>query len=64
MLGQYLNDTTTFGAGGYVPLEITTAVIENGIQLVGDEFVGREDAERFGVPIKLNERKKLSSMCK
>jgi len=50
MLRQYLDDTTAFGTRSHIPLRITTAVIKNGVQFVRNEFVGRENPERFGVP--------------
>ena len=50
MLRKYLNDTTTFAARGYIPLEVTVTVIKDSVELVGDEFIRREDAERLRVP--------------
>lgn len=39
-------------AWGNIPLEITRGDIENGVQLVGDEFIRRENAECFWIPRK------------
>lgn len=49
VLRQNLDDTSTICTSGLVPLEVTTGVLKDGIKLVGDKFVGREDAEGLRV---------------
>ena len=50
MLRQDLDDTSTFGTTSNIPLEVTSGAAEDGIQLVGHEFVGREYTEGGWIP--------------
>ena len=45
MFRQDFNNTTTAGARSNVPLEVSACVFEDGIELVRDELIGREDPE-------------------
>jgi len=54
VLRKYLDDTTTFATRGYIPLEVTVTVIKDSVELVGDEFIRRENAERLRVSERLN----------
>ena len=45
VLGQDLDDTTAIGTGGDIPLEVTAAMAEDCVELVGDELIRREDTE-------------------
>ena len=45
MFRQNLDDTSALGSRSNVPLEVAPGGFEDGIELVGDEFVGGEDAE-------------------
>lgn len=49
MLRQYFDNTTALGARSYIPLEVTAAVVKNSAKLVRNEFVRRENTERYGV---------------
>lgn len=51
VFGKDLDDTSALAARGDIPLEITAGFLEDGVQLVGDQFVRREDAECFWVPV-------------
>ncbi len=53
VLGKDFNYTTPLAARGYIPLEVTAAVIEDGVELVGDQFIRREDSECSGIPVKM-----------
>ena len=58
MLGQNFDDTTALLARVDVPLEVASAMAEDGVELVRHELVGGEDAERARVPA----QKQLVSM--
>lgn len=45
VLRQNLNNTTAIAAGSNVPLEVTTGGIEDSVELVRHQFIGREDTE-------------------
>lgn len=51
VLRKNLNDTTAIAAGSNVPLEITTSSIEDSVELVRHQFIGREDTERGGISV-------------
>lgn len=50
MFGQDLDDSSTLVPGSDIPLEVTSAVTKDGVELVGDELIGREDTEALRVP--------------
>jgi hypothetical protein len=45
VFGEYLDDAPALRAARGVPLEVPPRVAEDGVELVADELVGREDAE-------------------
>ena len=51
VLRQKLNDTSALRARSDIPLEVTAAISKDGVKLVRDELVGREDTESCWVPM-------------
>lgn len=51
MLGQHLDDTSTLGARGNIPLEVSSGIraLKDCIEFVGDKLIRREDTERFWI---------------
>jgi len=50
MFGKDLDDTTSLGARGDVPLEVAASYLEHGVEFVGNELIGGEDSEGPWVP--------------
>ncbi len=50
MFGQDLDNSSTLVSGSHIPLEVTSAVTKDGVELVGNELIGREDTEALRVP--------------
>jgi hypothetical protein len=50
VFGEDLNYPTVLTPRGNIPLEVTGGDIKNGVQLIGDEFVRRENAECLWIP--------------
>ena len=50
VFGQDLHDTSTLVPASDIPLEVTTTIPENGVKLVGDKLIRREDTEALRVP--------------
>ena len=51
VLREHLNNAPTLSSRSYIPLEVSAAVPESGIKLVGDKFIRGEDAECMRVPV-------------
>ena len=45
VFGQNFYDTSTLVPASDIPLEVTTTIPENGVKLVGDKLIRREDTE-------------------
>jgi hypothetical protein len=54
-----LDNTSTFIAGGDIPLEVSAAVFQHSIELVRHQLVRREDAEARRIPKKCHDQKSL-----
>ena len=50
MFGQDLNDSSTLVSRSDIPLEVTSAVTKDSVELVGHELIRREDTEALRVP--------------
>ena len=50
VFGQDLHDTSTLVPASDIPLEVTATIPENGVKLVGDKLIRREDTEALRVP--------------
>lgn len=49
MFTEDLDNSTSFGTGELIPLEITASVVEYGIKLVADQFIWGEESKGLGV---------------
>lgn len=49
MFGEDLDNSATLASGSNIPLEVATAIVQNGIEFVGDELVGGKDSECSGI---------------
>jgi hypothetical protein len=54
MLRKDFDNTSSIRTRGNIPLEVTSTIIQHGVEFVGNELIGREDPESLGVSIPLH----------